>query len=387
MTTDDCMMEDSQHSGDSNSSASDIPKVISRVFWLITGVIIQIAAMIVVTYNPETGSGLGGPLWQTGSLRVYADLLMSRQCVIYFFPLITGSMIGLVAYCRWPRLSAWWMGLLLLSGLLLHIQFAVLLILASDNYIVYGPLTAIITSAIIAQLLRFIAAVKRFNIAWLWGLTTIAALVVVALAQFFGDGLDSAHDFTSIIPLLFGLGALSAAPCLGVCSFAMAYRCFLDQRSKAISSLEKSRFPRIAWLAMLAWVTGYFVAWKYAIEMMLKLYSSLPATKPSCYICTAAANGHPRFASSRLNSAGFRFNYQMQYLKVFEFAIATCSPHLHRWLRIVYNRFGPRAAQVVASNRWLADLVYLSWLPAELIARVLVWLLRIDRKLIAKLYG
>jgi hypothetical protein len=107
---------------------------------------------------------------------------------------------------------------------------------------------------------------------------------------------------------------------------------------------------------------------------MLREYAALPLTAPSqCFVCTAAAKGHPRVVRSKeyLDPQGmaFRVNDQLRFLKGIELLLASFSPRLHRVCRSIYDRVGPRLAGMMVHPA-LADLGYLVLKPAEWAARI-----------------
>lgn len=59
-----------------------------------------------------------------------------------------------------------------------------------------------------------------------------------------------------------------------------------------------------------------------------------------------------------------RVNPQLRYLKCGELALQTLRPRMHKSLRGVYNRVGPRLARRM-THPLLADLAYLSLKPVE----------------------
>ncbi len=361
-----------------------VPVLQVRAYWFITGVLLPLVLMALLPMNRGSlGSTLGASLWQSGSIQVFADLLLDRSVVPYFYPFVFLASLGLAIYCKSPLPASRWVRLALLSGLLLYLQFSALLVLAIDNYVVYGPLTAIIVAMFLGQLIRSIASLKRFSIARVLLFTTFVAFPIALLADFVGQGLNENNFYVVIVPLSLLEGALTSVPLLGLSTYAWAVMCAMESRLVASRLRQLNRWN---WLAIFTWLIGYCAAWKFAIEAVIQLYSQLPKTKPNCYVSTAAARGHRWLVGSEPNADGHLVNWQMRYAKVLEFMLASASPGVHRQIRRLYNRLGPIAASRIESRPWLADVAYLLLFPAELIARVLVWLLRVDRRLVAKLY-
>jgi hypothetical protein len=134
------------------------------------------------------------------------------------------------------------------------------------------------------------------------------------------------------------------------------------------------RFTLRQLLGVVTWLAGFLAAWRTAVTLLLIEYSKLP-TEPinECYVCSAAAKGHPCVVGSRTQTTatGKRccVNDQMRYLKAAELAWAIISPRTHRAGRWLYDRLGPVLAGML-SCRALADLAYLSLKPGEWLARV-----------------
>lgn len=356
-----------------------------RIFWAINGIFLPaIALLLLHLSNQGLGSNLGAKLWQSGGIQVYADLLLDRNIVAYFTPLLALSMVGLSAYCRSPNQSSDWIGLMLITGFVLYIQYMMLLIVAVDNFIVYGPLNAAIVGLLLRQIIGACASVRRFSIGRLFLLMTLVAIPIGALANFLGQDLSDHNSRLSVLPLSILSGALISAPLLALWAFASAISCFFQTRPPKALLANLNRFH---WSAVLVWLMGYVATWKFSIESAIQLYSQLPKSKPNCYVSTAAATGHTWLVQSQVNEHGHVVNWQMRYLKTFELIMATKFPRTHHWFRQLYNCLGPVAARRVENRRWLADLTYMALIPLGLTSRALLRLLRVDRNVIAKLYA
>lgn len=113
------------------------------------------------------------------------------------------------------------------------------------------------------------------------------------------------------------------------------------------------------WLGSLAW------SWK--------TYQKLPEHAPSCFVVTAAAQGHRKIVGPfvQLTRRGrCRFvNRQLATFWRFEAMWWASAPASHRAFRIIYNRVGPVLAGKINSP-WRADVVHVVLRPAELIARL-----------------
>jgi hypothetical protein len=138
------------------------------------------------------------------------------------------------------------------------------------------------------------------------------------------------------------------------------------------------RFRLSGLLAWVTWLAAYFGAWRIAVTRAIDEYASLPTVKPGCFICTAAARGHPRFVKSRLargsRGTSFMVNRQVSRLKCAELALLAGAPRLHRACRRLYDRYGPRLARRI-DNPLAADIAYLLLKPAEWTAYAVLRLL------------
>jgi hypothetical protein len=127
-----------------------------------------------------------------------------------------------------------------------------------------------------------------------------------------------------------------------------------------------------------------------SILLMLDKYSKLPVTQPSsCFVCSAAAYGHQRIVRASpvlVLGQTHMINRQLQRLKFLEIVLIVATPTLHRFLRRVYNRVGPLIASPGRSNRWYADLCYLSLKPVEWFALLVQAIARVPRTQVDAIY-
>jgi hypothetical protein len=123
--------------------------------------------------------------------------------------------------------------------------------------------------------------------------------------------------------------------------------------------------------ALAVWLAGFVAALAHALVEAGRLYRELPEhPPPSCYVATAAAQGHPRIVRS-WRAGGRRVNEQLIRLKALELALARTAPRLHAAARAAYDRVGPVLAARIR-HPLAADLAYLSLKPAEWAARALL---------------
>ncbi len=125
-------------------------------------------------------------------------------------------------------------------------------------------------------------------------------------------------------------------------------------------------------MCLLTWLGTYLGTLRISVTRAIEQYAQLPPTPPkNCYVCTAAARGHPALVGSHRWTApdgtAMAVNWQMRRLKAAEVALAAAAPLLHSALRDAYDCVGPRLATAL-SHGWAADLAYLSLKPAEWLA-------------------
>ena len=127
------------------------------------------------------------------------------------------------------------------------------------------------------------------------------------------------------------------------------------------------------------WLASLFAAIVIKIPLAWRMYRQLPDEPPSCFIVTAAAQGHPSLVQSHYDSVtGMWVNRQLKTFRRFEMTLKEVAPVTHVILRAVYNRVGPIAAGCIR-NRWLADAIYLLLKPLEWSVRLLMILISQNR--------
>lgn len=118
-------------------------------------------------------------------------------------------------------------------------------------------------------------------------------------------------------------------------------------------------------------LVGTLPLWLLSLFWSRRIYMSLPDSPPSCFVVTAASEGHPWLVGPYLEverrGVSRTVNQQLTTFWQFEQWWGRHSPDTHRAFRCVYNRVGPCVARCVR-YRILADLTYLVLKPAEWIA-------------------
>ena len=187
----------------------------------------------------------------------------------------------------------------------------------------------------------------------------LLTLIVVCLWYVFATAvLDMATD-----PLM-DMRQSAVVPGLAAANYAL-----LAFEIKRSGQLQPARKP-----AILIWFSALAAALIIKIPLAMRLFAALPVQAPrgygDCFVVSAAARGHPRFVGSRLDPATGRYiNDQLRTLSAFEDRLANRRPTIHRHLRRIYNRVGPRIAASIKTPL-IGDAIYLLLKPAEWLARL-----------------
>ncbi len=139
-----------------------------------------------------------------------------------------------------------------------------------------------------------------------------------------------------------------------------------------IRLVQAHRHIRPTGLQYLAYLLGSLPFWIGGLLWSRRIFASLPATPPECFVVTAASRGHEKLVgpfTQTLHRGQYRnANQQLIALWNFERLWREQLPQSHRWFRSLYNRMGPAVARHINSP-WKADLLYLALKPAEWLAR------------------
>ncbi len=203
-----------------------------------------------------------------------------------------------------------------------------------------------------------------------WG-TFLKMSALAALGAFFyGFWVLS---ILSVLILSGWLAPLLLLPMLAIYVLPLwIYAAFCFAAFDLLRSHESRPVHAVVWgCAILpGWILAYRYALQQAVARTIGIYAALPVNPPdtSCYVCTAAAGGHPRVVRSRRIVLGdgraLRANAQMRRLKCAEIVWSTVSPASHRRLRVLYDRIGPRLARRL-THPLLCDAAYLAIKPVE----------------------
>lgn len=294
------------------------------------------------------------PHWQTGKWDAYAQLLLSYEATFALYAFLLYPMVCMTLLVFWPakyrdnrvvRFGIY-------SGVLIAAEYWVVLELAVPGEVACFSVLAL--PAMVTPL--FAQGVVRYASKW-ESIAIFAGLGVVMVL--FSALLDW-------MPILF-LVVLCLAS-----STAWAFAAYLAVSIWLIRGNYGPQYQfSLAWLmGAFTWFAAHLGAWRLSFTIMLQEYASLPTQPPpsDCFVCTAAAGGHPRVVRSeevrRADGSVRRVNDQLRALKAFELLLVSISPKAHRRFRRAYNWLGPRVAARL-THPLAADVAYLAIKPLE----------------------
>jgi hypothetical protein len=297
------------------------------------------------------------PEWQSGKTSDYISLFLSPEASFVFFLLLAYSVISyillLVDTDRFARSFIVRFGIY--TGVFLALQYSILTLFALDTSL----------SSVLVLLLYFSPIILTRVYRWLTSKWNAALVGYIAL------GIGLVILFASMIALYNpAVPFLFLAYFLGI---AAPFWTFLiaSQAMLWLIKNHENKFTVSRGLGLFAWLASYAYALRFNILKMYELYAALPPEPPNCYIATAAAQGHPRIVGSSVvelkSGKHLRINQQLQRLKCFELTLMVLSPHLHGFIRRVYDVAGKKMAACIR-NPYLADIAYLLLVPAEWIS-------------------
>ena len=306
--------------------------------------------VLIVTLLPIVCFSLGDaarPEWQSGRFSDYVALLLSPSAAWFFFPFLIYSVTCLVLLAFDPRRFAvrFAVRLGIYTGLLLSLQYAIVVVLALDG----GGYICVVGAALLVATWTIL---RKSRSKWIC-IGTVAFFLIAVLA------LGVAASPVGIL-IVF---SLADAPLLCVAVAGVTAYKLARYYEGGLSS------PRLvlALAGLVGWLAAYGLAWRFSILKAIELYQSLPTSPPDCYVATASARGHVRLvhACPVLTPTGVMLvTRQLQLLKCAELALLVLAPQAHRVVRCLYDRFGPPLARRLA-NPFLADLAYLALKPFE----------------------
>jgi hypothetical protein len=136
-----------------------------------------------------------------------------------------------------------------------------------------------------------------------------------------------------------------------------------------------SRQSGVGPIAFLFSLIGTIPFWFAGVLWSKKIFSTLPDQPPSCFVVTAAGQGHRSFVGPFLEvthrGRNRVANRQLATLWKLEELWQSRAPLTHRSFRRIYNCVGPAIARRINSP-WLADAAYLALKPVEWVAALIV---------------
>ena len=341
---------------------------VSQIVGLLFGVIGPGMIVLFAGLNPMDPAVVD---WQSGRPEDYVGTLLAGRAMWSFYPFLIWSYLAFVMLLSVPVKMGrkWWVRAGLWMGCVMGLQYQLILsinLLGFSEQLVIACGLGLIPLGLLAAVFISHRAMdktrtpkprqkRRWEISLLIAGLTLAVLILIGIAT---------RGAILLVVLLGGpymmLLCMSAALC-------RVYRTDFNEPA------ERSRPVPVAASAM-----GYAAAWPVAISQAQIVYNSLPTTSPACYVCTASAHGHRWLTHAtpvQLPDGNVMLvTKQMRTLKAAELLLADRLPRLHRAMRWIYDRVGPRIAERIRSP-WLADVGYLLFVPAAMVARLVLSML------------
>ncbi len=331
----------------SNDLSQDASKPLTHP-WLESTALRALCALWMVVVPAASffviSDGLLRPEWHDGSLSGKAAIALEFGLLGWFRSVTVGTIALVVGTLVFPkRVQPWPLRLGLYLAAAMATMYALLLAIASVGISIMMSLGM---WPIIYGVSR--AALKPRNSErstwWLVAMVSVGVLVGLLLAI----GAVPAQAPSSILLILMA----GSGPTMSLAIIVMVLR-----GTTSVSSPPWAPFIPAA----------LFVAtWRHGIQRSIEVYNELPTEPIDCYVATAAARGHHRFVQSTVGPFGTPVNTQLRVLKAGEIVLASSLPLIHRALRQVYDRIGPKLAQRLTRPAH-ADAAYLVLLPVHLL--------------------
>lgn len=332
----------------------------------------------------------GTPLpasWQSGEFHDYVTFLLSARAAALFYPFFFYAIACFTLGLFRPDLARrrFWVRLGIYSGILLAVQYCFIVgivllqvkqlgswqgFLAVVLWIPLAGLALVVLPWLGWLMLRALTRYLERKGQVVWVIFLMFAGPFLALLFGLPPGLGDADDWAFAVAVFPGSLAVVASPAWMAAAFSgLAWRVSPSQGKHLQLGLSKL-------LGLLSWLTAYMAAWRFAVVETLEAYAALPTSPPgTCYVASAAAQGHPRIVKSwSLRCTGGthrRVNMQLAYLKCGELLLQTTSPWLHRCVRTVYDRVGPLLAARL-DRPLSADVAYICLKPVEWTVRATI---------------
>lgn len=310
---------------------------------------VQLFAGVILPFICLTISFPDRPVWQSGKVRDYAQLILSHAGSMPLYPFLLFSTISMALLFLYPEKfrENTFVRFGIFSGVLVAAEFWLVFQVAQFDS---GPLEvflSVISGFLPWGIWKFLGLFGEYRI-WIvvGSLTLLAPFTVPA----------------GIVVCLW-------------CSTPWALASYLSTSLRLIrGGNARFSFSLAQLLGFVTWFAAHCSAWRLSYIVMLEEYSRLPTTPPQgCFVCAAVAKGHScvvRGEDYRApNGTTYRVNDQLRILKGFELLLVSISPKGHRACRWIYDRLGPRVAAMFV-HPFAADVGYFVLKPVEWIAMI-----------------
>ncbi len=336
--------------------------ITERVVHFITAIVLPIACFAISsTHYPP------GPEWQRNHWADYLGIIPTTQAGWPFYPLLAFSMYAagyMIFRPRWA-IHSLSVRIGLITGVVLAYQFAFIQVVTVRGYSSIAtdiPLGVFLPVAMVTLVVIFHRLAEALVWQRRWYRGRGRKYFWIGLAVLIGAAMVSRDIRRGSLGVTI-FSSLLLAPGLTMTTFTlMLIVCLTHGRLS-----QRNPLAIVAWSA--TWLTAFSVAWIKSYQAAVEAYALLPKDNPSCYIATAAAQGHESIVGSWSTGDGYRINRQLAIFKSGEKALARRSPQTHRRLRQIYDSIGPAMANQLR-RRWIADFAYLTLKPLEWLTAV-----------------
>lgn len=298
--------------------------------------------------------------WQSGQTNTFANLFLLTNASWIFFPLIGYSVISLLSLSNNnPKIPEnFFVRLGVYTGVILSIQYSILLILAFSGYLII----VWIVPSLLFYIFKEISQSLGKKLKRIIKIITLIVTLILAIIYLMKSGFDGLLTLPYAIFAIGILVILFSSPFWALLVFIKTSITLL----KYYETIPYFTIRKI--IGVLSWLTLYGFALRINILKMYEIYASLPTQPPDCYIATATAKGHPQFVGSQKvrlkNGEMMQVTQQLQRFKFAEIAFMAIFPSLHKTVRKLYNVFGKKLAHYI-QNPLLADIAFLLLIPLE----------------------
>ncbi len=216
----------------------------------------------------------------------------------------------------------------------------------------FYPLLGWAMAALIAENVGRRAAWVRVG---LWGGVLLALAFSIAYAPLL--------PISCVGVIFMGLGLLGFTPYV---AFFTYLNTAVRYESAQVDEVKASRRETLGYTAVWSLLAlGGAALARAGLEGLMRAVPPPPHSE--CYLATVAAQGDPRVTGAvpvRFGERTVLVSRQLRRFKAFEVALMGLAPSLHRVLRFVYDRVGPRLAARL--GRRSGTVLHVAFMPAEL---------------------